>query len=586
MNIKYEDFIAKLSRVRNIPRLSSVENMLRSFSPGERLVFYLLSVVLALSTLALLAGLNASVSVSVPTHGGSLVEGIVGPPRFINPVLSVSQADEDLTQLVYSGLMHSLPDGSVAPSLAESYDISVDGMTYTFTLRKDAVFQDDTPVTSADVLFTVGAAQRPEIKSPRRADWEGVTVSAPDERTVIFKLQHAYAPFIENTTLGILPKHLWGSVTAEEFPFNPLNTHPIGSGPYKIASLQTDSTGAATSYTLSAFKKFLPEPPYLNNLSFRFYPNEESLIKAFNAREIDSLASISPAGIAALKRTDAEIINVPLPRVFGVFFNQSRATVFADASVRAALNAAVDKKAIVNEVLKGYGEVLEGPIPPGVLEIPLSVKASTVSDAQLAEKAREILKRGGWTFDEKNGTWKKKKQVLTFALSTSDAPGLSATANMLADYWRAAGIPVSVRIYPLSELNTTVIRPRAYDAILFGEVVGRTVDIFAFWHSSQRNDPGLNLAMYANTKADSNLALARATTNRKERERLYSAFAAIIDKDQPAVFLYSPDFIYVVPKNIGGISLGALTTPSERFLNVTKWYSDTERVWDFFSSTN
>ena len=194
------------------------------------------------------------------------------------------------------------------------------------------------------------------------------------------------------------------------------------------------------------------------------------------------------------------------------------------------------------------------------------------------------MSRGGWTFDEKTKTWKKKKLALSFSIATADTPELLATAGAIANYWSAAGINVNVRVYSLSELNTNVIRPRSYDAILFGEVVGRTVDLFAFWHSSQRNDPGLNLAMYANTKADSLLATARATTDRKEREKLYSSFAATIEKERPAIFLYSPEFIYVVPKNIEGIKLGALTTPSERFLNAYEWYADTQRVWDFFTS--
>jgi peptide/nickel transport system substrate-binding protein len=138
----------------------------------------------------------------------------------------------------------------------------------------------------------------------------------------------------------------------------------------------------------------------------------------------------------------------------------------------------------------------------------------------------------------------------------------------------------------LSELNTSIIRPRSYDAILFGEVVGREGDLFAFWHSSQRNDPGLNLAMYANAKADSLLTQARATTDQKQRDTLYEQFAAVVQKDSAAVFLYAPNFLYVVPNNIRGIELGALTTPGERFINVFEWYTDTERVWEIFANTN
>ncbi|MDP3965664.1 MAG: ABC transporter substrate-binding protein [bacterium] len=592
-----EDLSEKLTRERKVLHSSKLEGLLRSFSPAERLLLYILSATLALSALALLSGANSAVSVLQPAYGGSYTEGIVEPPRFINPVLSLSQSDEDLTQLVYSGLMRALPDpvsgesfkagDSVIPDIAESYNISPDGTTYTFTLRQNAKFHDGTPLTSEDVLFTIQTIQKPEIKSPRRADWEGVAVSAPDPRTVIFQLQHAYAPFLENTIIGILPKHLWSSVSAEEFPFNPLNTHPVGSGPYKVSEFQTDSTGAATSYALESFDTFTLGVPYLKKINFLFYPNEDALIKAFNDGKVTGLASVTPTGLSSINLDDSTVMRIPLPRVFGIFFNQSHAPVLADASVRAALNMAIDKDAIVNSVLKGYGVALSGPIPPGVLKNPAPAdSALPFTAAERITKAREILTKGGWIFDTKAGVWKKKKQVLSLSLATSDAPELSATAEHIAGFWKAIDVEVTVKIYPLSELNTNVIRPRAYDAMLFGEVVGRSLDLFAFWHSSQRNDPGLNLAMYANTKTDALLANARVETSRGDREALYNSFSAVIVKDQPAVFLYAPEFIYVVPKTVRGIRLGALTTPSERFQNVYQWYRDTEHVWSFFANGN
>lgn len=575
-----------MTKPRSHSYFSILDGILHTFSPGERLLLYIVSIILSASALALLIGVNAAVSVVIPSSGGTLTEGVVSPPRFINPILDVSQADGDLTTLVYSGLTRSLADGSVVPDLAEKFDISPDGTIYTFILRKDAVFHDGTRVTANDVLFTVQSAQNPEIKSPRRADWDGVAVSSPDELTVIFKLQHAYAPFLENTTLGILPKHLWGSVSAEEFPFSLLNKQPVGSGPYKVDSFQTDGSGIATSYTLSPFKRFALGRPYLNKIRFLFYPNVEALIKAYNSGSIDSMASISPSSLPSVKRAEGAIMRVPLPRVFGVFFNQGHSPVLADAAVRYALDASLDKQEIVNSVLLGYGTVLNGPIPPGVIGSGLAGPAAnlTASSSVNIAKARDILSRGGWTYDKKTSAWKKKKQVLSFALATSDSAELVATANKIAGSWRELGVSVGVKVYPLSELNSNIIRPRAYDALLFGEVVGRTLDLFAFWHSSQRNDPGLNLAMYANSKVDSVLASARATTDRKAREASYSAFVSAVAKDDPAIFLYSPEFIYIVPSNIRRIKLGALTTPGERFLNVHEWYTETENVWNFFTN--
>ena len=490
------------------------------------------------------------------------------------------------------GAVRTGRQGTLIPDLASAYTISDDGTTYTFTLRENITFHDGKPVTSADVLFTVQAIQNPEIKSPHRADWEGVAASAPDPRTVVFKLPKAYAPFIYDTTLGILPKHLWQNVTADEFPFTTLNTHPVGSGPYRVLRTDTDGTGTVTVYDLVPFSQFTLGTPHLKHIIFKFYSNENEMIKAFNAGKIDSIAGVTPSDLPSITRKDNTTISVPLPRTFGIFFNQNHATVLADSSVRAALDAAIDKKALVEKVLGGNGVVLRGPIPPGVLD-PKFVRpntiASTSKDASsFVEDAQKILTRAGWTFDTTDSTWKKGKgkniTTLKFTLATADQPELVKTAHLVADAWVAAGITVNVQIYPLSELNTNVIRPRAYDAILFGEVVGQEGDFFAFWHSSQRNDPGLNLALYANAKADGLLASARATTNKKERDQLYAEFGDLVVKDNAAIFLFSPNFIYIVPKSIQGITVGTLSTPAGRFLNAYQWYSDTEHVWNIFTT--
>jgi ABC-type oligopeptide transport system substrate-binding subunit len=268
--------------------------------------------------------------------------------------------------LVYSGLMRARADGTFVPDLADHYSISTDGTTYTFTIRPDATFHDGTPVTAADVLYTVSQAQNPDTKSPRRADWEGVQVSSPDEHTVVFTLPHAYAPFMENATLGILPAHLWRDVPAGQFAFSTYNTHPIGSGPYRVANTQTDATGAATRFELVPFERFTLGSPHLAHINFSFFTSDEALVRALVNGQIDAIAGITPSYLVNLPKT-VSLVRSPLPRVFGVFLNETKNPVLADASVRAALAAAIDKPALVKNVLSGFGVPISGPIPPGVV---------------------------------------------------------------------------------------------------------------------------------------------------------------------------------------------------------------------------
>lgn len=567
-----------------------LRGILRTFSPAERLTLYVLTLVLFLSGLILVAALNAKVSTEVPTQGGSLVEGAVGTPRFVNPLLAVSQPDADLTMLIYSGLVRSTFEGGYTPDLASEYEISDDSTVYTFHLREGLTFHDGTPLTSADVLFTVAMAQNPDVKSARRADWEGVQVEAPDARTVIFTLPHAYAPFMENLTLGILPKHLWESVPAEEFPFSSLNTHPVGSGPYRMYDVALDATGAPEVYSLIAFKNFALGEPHIRSLAYHTFANTEALVAAYEDGDVDSFVADSPKNLS--RDISADMQRMPLARVFGVFFNQSHAPLLAKVEVRAALDAAIDKQAIIEQVLGGYGTTLSGPIPPGLI----SIEESTTT-ARGADAARDILSRNGWKFStasstpveqggstgQVSGVWTKGKDTLTMNLATADTEELVATAQAVADFWKAAGIPTDVQVYPLTEFNQTILRPRAFDAILFGEVVGRSLDLFAFWHSSQRNDPGLNLALYTSASADKSLASSRATTDWETRAGFLREFVTTLVSDRPAIFLYSPDIGYVLPSRVNGVKLGTLTTPADRFASVYGWYEDTERVWNIFT---
>jgi len=596
-------FRQRLGRPVATPRLGRLQGVVSRLSPAERIVFGIIVTVFAASALVVLYRVNSLLMVEVPASGGTLTEGIVGTARFINPLLSISDADRDLTSLVYSGLLRATPEGELIPDLAENYSISEDGLVYTFTLKSDVTFQDGTPVTARDVVFTVEKALDPTLKSPRRANWEGITVELVDERTVAFHLKAAYAPFLENATMGILPAHLWEAIPSDQFSFSDYNVSPIGSGPYKVADVSRTAAGIPTSYDLVPFSDYALGEAFISKLRIRFYTGEDDQIAALQKGEIDSVAAISPHSLTGLQgESDIEVLKYPLPRIFGVFFNQNQAPIFTHPEVRAALNAAVPKDEIIDTVLSGYGSVIDSPLPPYVLE-PVQTSTSSVSTAiststattTLAStedriaKAKGILERNGWKWNEEEKVYEKQKskkevEKLSFSLSTASTPELKQTAEILKREWDKLGVDVTLKIFETGDLNQNVIRPRQYDSLLFGEIVGRELDLFAFWHSSQRNDPGLNIALYTNKDADKYLQTARGSSDEKVRLDAYEKFAALTRAETPAIFLYSPDFIYIVPQKLEGVELGLVTTPSERFIGINRWYLETDQVWNFFAN--
>lgn len=569
------------------PFLGTLANLAETFSLTERVAILCLSALLGVSVLGIAARIGSSLLVEVPAQGGSLREGIVGSPRFVNPILALGDADRDLAALVYSGLMKATPQGNLIPDLAESYEVSSDGLSYTFTLREDLVFHDGEPLTTDDIVFTVTKAQEPLLKSPRRAAWDGIRVEKVNERSVRFVLNQPYTPFLQNATMGILPKHIWQNVSTEEFPFSKYNIEPIGSGQYMIDTVHSDSSGVPRSFDLEPFPHYALGKPFIKRLKIFFYGSEEDLLGAVEDGTVESMGGVSVALARKLEAEGRRIERFPLPRIFAVFFNQNHAPIFAFPEVREALDAALDKKRIVEEVLEGYGTPIAGPVPPGLLApIPANPNEVPNNEAAHLVRARSILAEAGWKMNDEDGVLQKKvgkeTMPLFFSLATSDVPELKKTAVLIAETWRTLGARVDLKVFESGDLNQNVIRPRKYDALLFGEIVGRDLDLFAFWHSSQRSDPGLNIALYANITADRLLEQARTTRDDERRAKAYDGFQQEIQKDLPAVFLYAPDFIYLLPEKIGGFSLGAVTTPSERFNSIEQWYIETERVWPIF----
>lgn len=562
--------------------VTRIEEVVKKMKYSEKIFFYLISSVLAVSSIILLFQLNKSFLVEVPAFGGSFAEGLVGSPRFINPVLAISDTDKDLSVLLYSGLLKTSENGGFKPDLANSYEIKEGGTVYDFILKDNIYFHDGKKVTADDIIFTVQKVLDPVIKSPKKTSWEGVTMEKVGEKEIKFILAKPYAPFLSALTLGVLPKHVWEKVSSEEFPFSEFNINPIGSGPYKVEKIARNSGGIPNVITLSSWRKYAPERPKIKTIVLKFFQNETELVKAYNEEIIESMASLSPVMIKEISNTSGSVSESSLPRVFAVFLNQNTTPALLNKEIREALEIATPKKRIVDEVLYGFGKILNGPTPANVEEDP----QKAIGDI---ETARASLLKAGWK-ENKDGILEKKTKTGTttfsFSIATSDAPELKKIAEILRESWKKIGADVSIKIFEAGDLNQTIIRPRKYEVLLFGEVIGAESDLFPFWHSKERNDPGLNISLYANITVDKTLEEIQKETDEQNITLKKEIVFSEIKKDVPAIFLFSPQLIYVPSKKIKNILIKNVSSPSERFVSVDKWFIETDKVWKIFTPQN
>ncbi len=614
--------------------------------------------------------------------GGTYREGILGQPRFINPIYANSDSDRDLVQLIFSGLMKYNENMEIVPDLAEKYELSSNGEDYTFYLRKNILWQDKQPLGADDIIFTIKTIQDPNAKSPLRANWVGVEVEKVDDLTIKFKLQKPYNAFLENCTLKILPRHIWKNIAAKNLPLeNKYNLHPIGSGPYKLQELKSSSSGHIKSILLSKNSIYFGTKPNISKIKFLFFDNEKELTQAAKHGKIKGLSlSFFNELNDGYSQNEWQNYFFSFPRYFAVFFNQNKSENLAEKNIRLALNYATNKKEIVEKVLglkenSPYidKEISQSPILPKVYGFNPPTK---IYDFDI-EKAKEILEEEGfeenenglrekhiqkkatfifekrlqkdsqgtevkelqkclanpalagpgiypegeitgyfgakteqavinfqekyskdilepWNFTKGTGivsetTRAKLNEIcfpspkeilpLKFSLTTVDQPQLIKVAEILKEQWKAAGIEIEIKKFPLSQLEQDFIKPRNYEILLLGEVLGAIPDPLPFWHSSQKNDPGLNMSLYDNKKADGLLEENRKSSDREIRKQKLELFQDIVIEDAPAVFLYSPDYIYIVSKQVKGMETRKIVDPSKRFSGIEKWYMKTKRVW-------
>lgn len=560
----------------SLPNKGEIKSAIRSFSKQRKIVFLCFACLLFVSGIALFTQIALRpFQKEIPVQGGIHKEGVVGTPRFVNPVLSFAAADQDVESLVFAGLTRKTIEGSSVLDLAEDFSVSSDNLIYTFTIAEDARFHDGKPVTSEDVVFTIQSIQNPELKSPKQIEWEGVTVEALDERRVRFVLRQPFISFLENTSIGILPSHLWKDVQVDEFAFSPLNTNPIGAGKYKVINIAESKNGTVDAYVLKTSRYYVGEKPFIKKIHLYFFAEETDALRAFKANSIDAFVIKDTALIEELPK-NAEVYTATLNRMFGLFFNQKENSPVREKNVRMAIDLALDRQKIIDIALQGFGEPIKSPLPTTI------TTTNSQKDNFEAERqtARELLSQAGWV-EGQNGIRQKNGRVLEITLTTAKIEELEKVAEEIQSQLASIGIRVVIQTLETNDLNQNVIRPRNFEILLFGLILNQEADIFPFWHSSQTGDPGLNISSYKNQTVDTLLTQIIQTFDTSKRASLYSQFEQEFFKDIPALFIYNPELMYAVRGTLHNVELSPITNSSERLLDMETWYKETNHVFSF-----
>jgi ABC-type transport system substrate-binding protein len=663
---------------KKFPKISQWKQLFKILKGTERKIFLFLIVLAFASATYLAVNFYISNTKTAPAYGGTYTEGVVGQPRFINPIYGeTNDVDRTLIHLVYSGLLTYGKDGKIVNDLVKSYQVSDNGKEYTFQLKDNLHWQDGIPLTVDDVIYTIKTIQNSDYKSPLRANWLNVDAEKVSDKSFTLALGSPYNSFLENCTIKIIPQHIWKNISPENFALSSYNLRPIGSGPYIVSDIQESNNSSIKGISLKANNKYYRKLPYISDIYFKFFSNKNDLVIAANQKTINgfSISNLDDNEAFAEKQirqgwTANEKFNVysfSMPRYFAVFFNTQNSKILSDVNLTKALNYSVNKQELSQKISDIYKEkisVVNSPILPdyfgysaptvnydfnvatanslldktGYVDTGSGQRTKT-NNKKPAFQFRSYLKIGSSGSEvtelqgclarldssfkdllgsETNGKFGKatdsavtafqKKYLpdtkptgevgagtrtklnavcfvqqsntlpLQFTLTTINQAQLISTANFLKDYWQKVGVAVTVKKVELSELKD-IIKNRDYDALLYGEALGSLPDLYPFWHSTQINDPGLNLSEYQNKNADQLLKDARETTDSEVKTQKYESLQDTILQSAPALFLYNPDYLYWVSENIKGIDSTKIVDPAKRFENITNWYINTKRIW-------
>lgn len=552
----------------------------------RKLFWPLVIVVFALAAIAvLLISQQPSASPTSPeiepSSGGVYSEGLIGSFNRLNPILdSGSQADRDIDRLLYSSLFKFDDKGLPVHDLVESMGISQDGLNYNISLKQNAEWHDGQPLTSDDVIFTLQLMQEEDLPIPDdvRELWQSIEFEALDEYTLQFRLPEPYTPFMDYLTFGIVPEHILGGLEPSEIADSNFNLQPIGSGPFKFDGFLVEDD-QIVGVSLAAFEDYYADPPFIELINFKYYPDPESALSAYQSGEILGISQVTNEILTpALGEPGLNMHAGRVPTLSIIFLNldDPQSPFFQDVSIRQALLMGIDRPRIIQQLNQGQAILAHGPIFPGSWAYFDGIEKIEYNP----ETAIQLLRSAGYTIPASGNAVRTNEEgtSLSFDLAYPEGEATQALAEAIAADWERIGVEANLVAVPYEDLIGDYLEPRGYQAALVEINLTQSPDPdpYPFWDQAQITG-GQNYSQWNDRQASEFLEEARVELNMDERRRLYNNFQVRFTNELPSLPLFYPIYNYGIDQRVNGVTMGSIYDPSDRFSNITEWFLLAER---------
>lgn len=535
-----------------------------------------------------------------PVAGGRIVYGNIGDAESLNPIYSADTSSSFIAYRVHEGLIEIDDKLAVVPSLAEKWDVTNDGKTWTFHLKKGVKWHDGAPFTAKDVAFTYFSIMHPLYAGTRQSGydklvgfteakaqytaikkdqtdkkiddaaaeaalikaWEGFkfggAIKIMDDHTIQFNNAEPFAPFLNNLSMGILPEHLLKDVRPDKMKEHATNSKPVGTGPFTFGSWTKGD-----NIVLNANKDYHGGEVYLGQIIYKIIPDQNAIAIALETGEID-LGAITPELVDRFKgKTGLKIWEYQALSYTYLGYNL-RNPLFQDVKVRQAITHALDRDTMVDVIMMGHGTVANSHGAPVRWDYNPNVPVFNYNVA----KAKQLLAEAGWT-PGADGILQKDGTPFKFVLMTNQNKVREQVVTIMQQQLKEVGIAAEPRIMEWSSFVSNNLLGQDFEAIVVGWSIGVEPDSYSIWHSSQAGKGSFNFVGYENKRVDELLEKARVNPDTAQRKQMYGELQQQLAQDQPYTFLFFPNDILVMRDKFAG---PITATPAGLVYNIHEWY--------------
>ena len=468
-------------------------------------------------------------------YASSLNLSISSNPSRINPILSTDSASSEIAQWIFNGLFKYDKDGKVVVDLAKSYKF-IDNTTLIVDLKQNVKWHDGVNLTAKDILFTYDMINNPKIYTPTTTSFTKVkSVKILDKYTIEIKYKEPYFKALEIWMVGLLPYHILKD--DKNLMTSKFNKNPIGTGPYKLKKLEISQ-----DIILTVNKNYFGKVPKIEKIHYKFVPDPTTSFYMLKQKQLD-IGGLTPIQVdRQLDKKFKTNFNIFDKESFGYTYMgfNLKSKKFKDKGVREAISLAINRDELSDILYFGHAKVCNGPFLPGTFAFNKEIK----TPIQNIKKAKKILKELGYDENHK----------FTFEVITNANNSTRVNAAEILQYQLSfAGIDMKIRVMEWQAFLNTVVHPRNFDAIILGWGLSLMPDAKSIWHSNSDKKGGFNFIGYKNKEVDNLIEKGEVTIDKDKLSKIYKTIFKRISDDIPYLFLYIPNNITCVNKNIKNV---------------------------------